>query len=764
MDCQVEKDSVKHLDSPPFHFAAFSPTFLPASTILSPPLFSSIPRLLSPWPCHQNPSPTFPPCPAPPPHCCRPARSRARPPPPPMADEDQSSSWPLRFLTLILSLFRHPGDAPANDRQILLNFKATLSPGAGARALLDSWVADKGPCVASNVSTWYGVYCDDEARVSTVQLENMGLSGPLDIDLLTGLPGLRYLFFSNNSLEGRIPDITKLVALKSLYLTSNQFYGEIPDDLFKPMRALKKVWLSYNKFSGRIPSSLKVPAKLMEVGLNGNNFDGEIPELWQPELHLVDVSHNNLEGPIPERLSKMSASLFEGNKNLCGPPLAVLCPESKKKKFSIGLLIAVILIALLLLLLILGCIIFCLRRRRSKEQSSADQPQPSEAGRVEHLEAANVESPPVEHHGGGGGAKHKTPKKEQGKLSFLTDSRGHFDLKDLLRASAEVLGSGNFGSSYKASLVNGPAVVVKRFKEMNAVGREDFQEHMRRMGRLCHPNLLPLVAYYYRKEEKLLITDYTAGGSLAHMLHGLLKNNIISVPKHDIFHFCSGDAFLVQYPGGYGPKDTELDWLTRLRIIKGIARGLAYLYEELPMMTVPHGHLKSSNVLLDSSFNPMLSDYALIPVMNKVTASQVMVAYKCPECAEGGKPSKKSDVWSFGILILEILTGMFPANYLRQGSTSTDLSNWVSSVVKDKQTDEVFDKNMKGTKNNEEEMSKLLQIGLACCETNVETRLELKVALEKIEELKEIEGDTEDSNEAGGYASKATSQDTSISR
>lgn len=111
-------------------------------------------------------------------------------------------------------------------------------------------------------------------------------------------------------------------------------------------------------------------------------------------------------------------------------------------------------------------------------------------------------------------------KAETSKLSFVREDRQQFDLQDLLRASAEVLGSGNFGSSYKAVLMDGQAVVVKRYKQMNNVGKEDFHEHMRRLGRLVHPNLLPLVAYYYRKEEKLLVFDYVQNGSLASHLHG----------------------------------------------------------------------------------------------------------------------------------------------------------------------------------------------------------------------------------------------------
>lgn len=117
---------------------------------------------------------------------------------------------------------------------------------------------------------------------------------------------------------------------------------------------------------------------------------------------------------------------------------------------------------------------------------------------------------------GGGGKKCETTK-----LSFVRDDREKFDLQDLLRASAEILGSGSFGSSYKAALCGGATMVVKRFKQMNNVGKEEFQEHMRRLGRLRHPNLLPLVAYYYRKEEKLLIADFVQKGSLAVHLHGI---------------------------------------------------------------------------------------------------------------------------------------------------------------------------------------------------------------------------------------------------
>lgn len=106
-----------------------------------------------------------------------------------------------------------------------------------------------------------------------------------------------------------------------------------------------------------------------------------------------------------------------------------------------------------------------------------------------------------------------------GELHFLRKDREKFEVQELLRAPAEVLGSGSFGSSYKAGLLSG-SMVVKRFRDMNRVGKDDFYDHMSRLGRLSHPNLLPLVAFYYMKEEKLLVHDFVLNGSLASHLHG----------------------------------------------------------------------------------------------------------------------------------------------------------------------------------------------------------------------------------------------------
>lgn len=224
-------------------------------------------------------------------------------------------------------------------------------------------------------------------------------------------------------------------------------------------------------------------------------------------------------------------------------------------------------------------------------------------------------------------------------------------------------------------------------------------------------------------------------------------------------------ALICVFSGRRAPGQPGLDWPTRLKIIKGVARGLAWLHKEFPSLTVPHGHLKSSNVLLDRTFNPILSDYALVSMINKDHAQQYMAAYKSPEFTQSDRTSKKTDVWCLGILILELLTGKFPANYLKHGKgANSDLATWVNSVVREEWTGEVFDNDMKGTKDSDEELLKLLKIGMCCCEWNVERRWELREAVEKIEELKERDVNEDDyysSNASEGdlYSSKAMTED-----
>lgn len=525
-----------------------------------------------------------------------------------------------------------------------------------------------------------------------LKIENMGLKGTIDVDSLKNLPYLRTLSLMNNNFDGPLPDIGQLGALKTIYLSNNKFSSVIDSDIFLKTLSLKKVHLANNQFTGRIPASLAFLPKLKELRLEGNQFEGRIPNFPQKKWLSFNVSNNALGGQIPIGLTSLDPSSFKGNQDLCGPPLN---PCSHHKSSVISLVVVVIVV--LMALSAICAVIFILFRRRQASLSAEDPTQPQ----GDHQSSSPTGSIAVSHT--------VTAKKgESTKLVFLREDREKFDMQDLLRASAEILGSGNFGSSYKAAVLSGTVMVVKRFKQMNNVGREEFQQHMRRIGRLRHPNLLPLVAYYNKKEEKLLVSDFVHNGSLAVHLHG-------------------------------GQGVGNLDWRTRLKIIKGVARGLKYLHTELPTVIAAHGHLKSSNVLLDDSNEPLLGDYALIPVMNQEHAQQLMVAYKSPEHLQHGRITKKTDVWSLGILILEVLTGK-PPDY-------EELMRGVSSKAAEEEEEEVFDKELlkaeptRTAGEEREAMVKLLRIGRECCNVDVEKRLDMKEAADKIEELKERSDD-----------------------
>lgn len=166
---------------------------------------------------------------------------------------------------------------------------------------------------------------------------------------------------------------------------------------------------------------------------------------------------------------------------------------------------------------------------------------------------------------------------------------------------------------------------------------------------------------------------------------------------------------------------------------------MGYLHTELASSDIPHGNLKSSNVLLSPDYDPLISEYGFSPLINPANAAQELFAYKAPEAAHSGQLSPACDVYCLGIVILEILTGKYPSQYLSNTKGGIDVVQWVASAIADGRESEVFDPEIASSVNSIVEMKKLLYIGAACTETNPEQRLDMMEAVRRIEEI-QVEG------------------------
>lgn len=190
---------------------------------------------------------------------------------------------------------------------------------------------------------------------------------------------------------------------------------------------------------------------------------------------------------------------------------------------------------------------------------------------------------------------------------------------------------------------------------------------------------------------------------------------------------CSGDR---------GTNHSELTWPIRLRIIKGVGRGLGYLHAQFPSHDLPHGNLKSSNVLLSHTYDPLLSDFAFLPLLNP-NAVQSLFAFNTPDFIQYQKVTQKTDVYCLGVIVLEVITGKFPSQYHSTGKGGTDVVQWVLTAISERREAEVVDPQIGTNSKSLDQMLKLVQIGAACTESNPEQRIHLGEAIRRIEEVHE---------------------------
>ncbi|CAH2080223.1 unnamed protein product, partial [Thlaspi arvense] len=303
---------------------------------------------------------------------------------------------------------------------------------------------------------------------------------------------------------------------------------------------------------------------------------------------------------------------------------------------------------------------------------------------------------------------------DEGKIIFFGGSNYTFDLDDLLAASAEMLGKGASGSTYKVAVEDTATVVVKRLEDV-VVGRREFEQTMEIVGRIRHDNVAELKAYYYSKNDKLAVYSYYSQGNLFDMLHGTKGENRV-----------------------------PLDWDSRLRVVIGAARGLATIHEADDGRFV-HGNIKSSNIFIDSRCNGCVCDLGLSRITRSLPQGTIRSSgYHAPETTDTRKCTQFSDVYSFGVVLLELLTGKSPASPPSKQDEDMDLACWIRSVVSKEWTGEVFDVELMRQVGIEEELVEMLQIGLACVALKPQDRPHIAHVLKMIQGVRilDAEGET----------------------
>lgn len=449
----------------------------------------------------------------------------------------------LRFIffsLLCLLLFLQQATSSEDDSEALLSLKSSID------------VLNKLPWKeGSEVCNWMGVKDCFKGRVRKLVLEYLNLTGTLDSKILNRLDQLRVLSFKGNSLSGQIPNLSNLINLKSLYLNDNKFSGEFPASV-SILHRVKVIVFSGNRISGEIPASLVNLPRLYVLYLQDNLITGKIPGFNQTGLKYLNVSNNRLSGEIPVTpvMIRFNASSFSGNLDLCGEKIQKTCKrngllplppsmspgytvigEKKGKKSSnrtklikiIGGSIGAVVVLLIICLLLVWAI--CKNRRKrvsaGTRSKSGDVAEGEGTGGASGGTGGTGEGRSGNYEGKQGGFAWEG--EGLGKLVFCGagDREMSYSLEDLLKASAETLGRGIMGSTYKAVMESGFIVTVKRLKDARYPAMEEFRRHIELLGRLRHPNLVPLRAYFQAKEERLLVYDYFPNGSLFSLIHGM---------------------------------------------------------------------------------------------------------------------------------------------------------------------------------------------------------------------------------------------------
>ncbi|XP_024970336.1 PTI1-like tyrosine-protein kinase At3g15890 [Cynara cardunculus var. scolymus] len=290
-----------------------------------------------------------------------------------------------------------------------------------------------------------------------------------------------------------------------------------------------------------------------------------------------------------------------------------------------------------------------------------------------------------------------------------------FSLKELHSATNNFnydnkLGEGGFGSVYWGQLWDGSQIAVKRLKVWSNKAEMEFAVEVEILARVRHKNLLSLRGYCAEGQERLIVYDYMPNLSLLSHLHG----------QHS--------------------SESLLDWPRRMTIATGSAEGIVYLHHHATPHII-HRDVKASNVLLDSDFKAQVADFGfakLIPdgATHVTTRVKGTLGYLAPEYAMLGKASESCDVYSFGILLLELASGKKPIEKLN-ATTRRSITEWALPLASERKFNEIADPKLNGNY-LEEELKRVVLVGLVCAHNQPEKRPTMLEVVELLKgELKE---------------------------
>lgn len=528
------------------------------------------------------------------------------------------------------------------------------------------------------------------SRLQFLNLSKNFLVGPIP-GTIGELKAMNTLDLSENQLNGSIPvEIGGVVSLNELRLEKNFLWGLIPTSI-EHCTSLTTLIVSQNRLSGYIPAAIAKLTNLQNVDLSSNNLSGSLPKQLAnlPHLFSFNISHNNLQGELPAGgfFNTISPSSVTGNPSLCGsaankscpavlPKPIVLNPNSssdstssslppnighKRIILSISALIAIG-AAAVIVVGVIAITVLNLRVRSSTSRPAAALTL-SAGDEFSHSPTTDANSGKLVMF--------------SGEPDFSTGAHA------LLNKDCE-LGRGGFGAVYRTVLRDGNPVAIKKLTVSSLVkSQDDFEREVKKLGKVRHPNLVALEGYYWTPSLQLLIYEFVSGGSLHKHIHEGLGGNFLS-------------------------------WNERFNIILGTAKSLAHLHQ----LNIIHYNIKSSNVLIDSTGEPKVGDFGLarlLPMLDRYVLSskiQSALGYMAPEFAcRTVKITEKCDVYGFGVLVLEVVTGKRPVEYMEDDVVV--LCDMVRGALEEGRVEECIDGRLQGNFPAEEAIP-VMKLGLIC--------------------------------------------------